>query len=136
MEASWVSGVTTLYTTRIPPSSIPDAIKSKFKQFLTIIRDLETRGIVEFGNQEITLQSRLRMWVEYSEAYNITSKDPVTPAISYPKGAFVWYGGQYSGRLVTIKTPGEDRVEITWFDPYDGRLNYWVDVSELQPFQG
>lgn len=48
MEITWVSGVDSHYTSRIPEAIIPEAIISQFEQFLAIVEVLDSQGLVSF----------------------------------------------------------------------------------------
>ena len=140
MEVSWVDGMKSFHVHRIPRSIVPEAIVDKFEEFLKIILRLDRENRVNFSIREIDLSHRESMWREFAKVFpdqydsHAGRVDKVWKGASfiYPVGAWVLW----ADRLVVVKTSGEDRLEVTYHDPRDGRVNRWVDVSELQPFQG
>tara|TARA_R110002110_G_scaffold196181_5_gene405964 strand:- start:511 stop:900 length:390 start_codon:yes stop_codon:yes gene_type:complete len=72
MEITWVPGMDSYYTARIPEAIIPEAIISQFEQFLAIVEVLDSQGLVifrEIPDDSFAVEVRARMCEAYQKKW-------------------------------------------------------------------
>ena len=130
-EVSWAQGMKAISSpSQIPAAIVPLAILNKFKQFLAIVKALDSKGSVEWRTVEPARQVAL-------DDQLIEDFKRETWLASYPEpGQRVMWADRIAYINEAVHgTGGTCRVLLAWYHPEDGMQKTWVDSRETsQPW--
>jgi len=133
MEVSWVDGMPSYYTQRIPETIVPSTIAIHFKEFQAIVKWLVSQGRVTFDQPSDSASPHL-MWSQYCKDWPGV---PVNWSLAPVKRGHQLYYGRYLGRALDVlfSLSYQDwRVEVAWRHPEDGEQVSWVSPDDVRVF--
>ena len=130
-EVSWAQGMKSIHSpSQIPAAIVPVTILNKFKQFLEIVKSLDSKGSVEWRTIESDRQVAL-------DEQLIEDFKRETWSATYPEpGQRVMWADRIAYVHETVwGTGGTCRVLLAWYHPEDGMQKTWADSRETsQPW--
>ena len=133
MEVSWVDGMPSYYTARIPETIVPVEIVIQFREFRAIVEWLVSQDRVTF-DQPLDSASPPLMWAQYRKDWpGVPENWSLAPVKRFDQ----LYYGRYLGRArdVLFSLSYQDwRIEMVWRHPEDGEQVSWVSPDDVRVF--
>ena len=133
IEASWVSAMQSLEGERAPAAVFLDSVASKFREFLRIVRDLETQGKVTFRDAPDSVSSD-----SYSDDLAHRFHNAWGRVVSRLDARQVVVNGSNVGEIVDCHVAkGRPHYVIRFLVRWrgvDGFIERWFDLDEVRHF--